>query len=156
ELTSSGLRLLRDKFHGWIINEYAFTETAFVTAIKAFAPAVTTRSDRSIGRPLRNVKCYLVSRSLKRVPIEAIGELYIGGVGVARGYLNRDALTAERFLPNPFQTEHERRTGANARIYRTGDLARMLPNGELEFMGRDDFQLKLNGVRVEPGEIEAR
>lgn len=155
ELTSSGLRLIRDKFEGWIINEYAFTETAFVTAIKAFPPGVSTRSDRSIGRPLRNVKCYLVSRNLKRVPIEAIGELYIGGVGVARGYLNRDTLTAERFLPNPFQTEHERRTGENASIYRTGDLARMLPGGEIDFMGRDDFQVKLNGIRVEPGEIEA-
>ncbi|TXH76239.1 MAG: amino acid adenylation domain-containing protein [Lysobacteraceae bacterium] len=156
ELTPSGLRTLREKFHGRIINEYAFTETAFVTAIKEYAPGDANRTDRSIGRPLRNVKCYIVSQNMKRVPIGAIGELYIGGVGVANGYLNRPELTAERFLDNPFQTDEERSSGRNARIYKTGDLARFLPDGQIEFMGRSDFQLKLNGVRVEPGEIEAR
>jgi N-(5-amino-5-carboxypentanoyl)-L-cysteinyl-D-valine synthase len=156
ELTAAGLRALRKKFDGRIINEYAFTETAFVTAIKEYPPGDAERTDRSIGRPLRNVKCYVVSQDLKRVPIGAIGELYIGGTGVARGYLNRPDLTAERFLLNPFQTPAEQQSGANARIYKTGDLARMLPDGQLEFMGRSDFQLKLNGVRVEPGEIEAR
>ena len=156
ELTAAGLRALREKFQGRIINEYAFTETAFVTAIKEYPPGDAERTDRSIGRPLRNVKCYVVSQDLKRVPIGAIGELYIGGTGVARGYLNRPALTAERFLFNRFQTPAEQASGENARIYKTGDLARMLPDGQLEFMGRSDFQLKLNGVRVEPGEIEAR
>jgi len=156
ELTPSGLRSLRERFHGRIINEYAFTETAFVTAIKEYGPGDATRNDRSIGRPLRNVKCYIVSQNLKQVPIGAIGELYIGGAGVASGYLNRPDLTAERFLDNPFRTEADRLNGRNERIYRTGDLARFLPDGQIEFMGRSDFQLKLNGVRVEPGEIEAR
>ncbi|WP_267123008.1 non-ribosomal peptide synthetase [Xanthomonas sacchari] len=156
ELTPSGLRTLREKFQGRIINEYAFTETAFVTAIKEYPPGDATRTDRSIGRPLRNVKCYILSQNMKQVPIGAIGELYIGGAGVASGYLNRPELTAERFLANPFQTEQERVAGRNASIYKTGDLAKFLPDGQIEFMGRSDFQLKLNGVRVEPGEIEAR
>ena len=156
ELTSSRLRQLRENFGGQIINEYSFTETAFVTTIKVFAPGVAERPDRSIGRPLRNAKCYVLAQNLKQVPICAIGELYIGGRGIARGYLNQESLTAERFLPNPFQTEQDKLRGHNAFMYKTGDLARMLSNGEIEFMGRSDFQLKLNGVRVEPGEIEAR
>ncbi|GAA2998683.1 non-ribosomal peptide synthetase [Streptomyces fulvorobeus] len=156
ELTAAGLRRLRENFSGHIVNEYAFTEAAFVTAVKHFAPGVTERKDRSIGRPVRNVKWYVLSQNLKQLPIGAIGELYIGGRGVAPGYLNRDDLTAERFTPNPFRTEREVAGGENARIYRTGDLARLLPSGEVEFMGRSDFQLKLNGVRVEPGEIEAQ
>ncbi len=156
ELTPSGLRTLREKFHGRIINEYAFTETAFVTATKEYPPGDDRRIDRSIGRPLRNVKCYVLSQNLKQVPIGAIGELYIGGTGVAGGYLNRPDLTAERFLDNPFRTDEERTAGRNARMYKTGDLARFLTDGQIEFMGRSDFQLKLNGVRVELGEIEAR
>ncbi|MFE7753568.1 amino acid adenylation domain-containing protein [Streptomyces sp. NPDC057429] len=156
ELTAASLRQLREVFSGHIINEYAFTEAAFVTAVKEFAPGVTERRDRSIGRPVRNVKWYVLSQNLKQLPIGAIGELYIGGRGVAPGYLNRDDLTAERFTPNPFQSERDETRGQNSRIYRTGDLARVLPSGEVEFMGRSDFQLKLNGVRVEPGEIEAQ
>ncbi|WP_392675510.1 amino acid adenylation domain-containing protein [Streptomyces sp. LN785] len=155
ELTAAGLRQLRERFTGRIVNEYAFTEAAFVTAVKEFAPGVSERRDRSIGRPVRNVKWYVLSQNLKQLPIGAIGELYIGGCGVAPGYHNRDDLTAERFTPNPFRSEQDVARGQNARIYRTGDLARMLPSGEVEFMGRSDFQLKLNGVRVEPGEIEA-
>ncbi|MER5357252.1 amino acid adenylation domain-containing protein [Streptomyces sp. NPDC002785] len=156
ELTAAGLRQLREKFSGLVINEYAFTEAAFVTAVKEFAPRVTERKDRSIGQPVRNVKWYVLSQNLKQLPIGAIGELYIGGCGVAPGYLNRDDLTAERFTPNPFQSDQDRARGLNSRIYKTGDLARMLASGEVEFLGRSDFQLKLNGVRVEPGEIEAQ
>ena len=156
ELTPARLRQIREHFSGQIINEYSFTETAFVTTIKIFEPNVTERADRSIGRPLRNVKCYVLAQNMKQVPMGAIGELYIGGRGIANGYLNQERLTAERFLVNPFQTEQDKVRGHNALIYKTGDLARVLPNGEIEFMGRSDFQLKLNGVRVEPGEIEAR
>ncbi|MFD3824174.1 amino acid adenylation domain-containing protein [Streptomyces sp. NPDC058625] len=156
ELTAAGLRQLRERFSGLVVNEYAFTEAAFVTAVKEFGPGVTERPDRSIGRPLRNVKWYVLSQNLKQLPIGAIGELYIGGCGVAPGYLDRDDLTAERFTPNPYQSAQEKLLGRNARLYRTGDLARVLPSGEVEFMGRSDFQLKLNGIRVEPGEIEAQ
>ncbi|WP_439373841.1 amino acid adenylation domain-containing protein [Bradyrhizobium sp. DASA03120] len=156
ELTASGLRALRRGFAGHVINEYSFTETAFVTAIKEFPGEVAERRDRSIGRPLRNVKCYILTSERKQVPPGAVGELFVGGEGIARGYLNRDDLTAQSFFENPYRTDAERQRGVNDLIYRTGDLARYLPGGEIEFLGRRDFQLKLNGVRIEPGEIEAR
>ncbi|MDN5789780.1 MAG: amino acid adenylation domain-containing protein, partial [Micrococcales bacterium] len=154
ELTSAGLRQLRERFSGRIINEYAFTEAAFVTAIKEFAPGTVKRTDRSIGRPLRNVRCHVLSQQRKELPIGAIGELYIGGCGVAVGYLGQDELTRSAFFPDPFGQD-ERGDGQEAHIYRTGDLARVLPDGEIEYLGRADFQVKINGVRVEPGEIEA-
>ncbi len=94
-------------------------------------------------------------------PIGAIGELYIGGVGLARGYLNHPELTAEKFIANPFQSEEERQDksygeyGRNARLYKTGDLARFLPDGNIEYLGRNDFQVKIRGYRIELGEIEA-
>ena len=96
----------------------------------------------------------VLNNQLQMLPINAIGELYLSGDCLARGYLNRSDLTAERFLPNPFQTEEEKRLGKNSRIYKTGDLVRMLPNGELEYLGRNDFQVKIRGLRIELGEIE--
>ncbi|CAF4550331.1 unnamed protein product [Rotaria sp. Silwood2] len=89
------------------------------------------------------------------LPIHAIGELCLTGDCLSRGYLNRPELTAERFLPNPFQTEEEKKAGKNTRIYKTGDLVRWLPGGEFEYLGRDDFQVKIRGLRIELGEIEA-
>lgn len=136
-------------------NRDRFTESAFVTAIKIFEPD-SPRPNRSLGRPLRNVKCYVLNQHMKRLPPGAIGELYIGGQGIAEGYWNREDLTKGRFLPNPFQTAEERARGANSRIYRTGDLARWIPDSaEVEYIGRNDFQIKLRGVRIEPGEIES-
>lgn len=154
ELTSEGLRALRTVFQGAVFNEYAFTEATFVTALKEFGPHETERENRSIGRPLRNVKWYVLDTHRRQLPVGAIGELYVGGRGVADGYLNDPALSNEKFHegivagPSP-----NLRTG-NGLIYATGDLARMLPNGEAEFLGRRDFQLKINGVRIEPAEIE--
>ena len=103
----------------------------------------------SIGRPIANAEAYILDRWMRPVPIGAPGELYIGGGGVARGYLRRPALTAERFVPHPFSDE------PGARLYKTGDLARYLPDGRIEFLGRVDFQVKIRGFRVEPEEIAA-
>jgi len=101
-----------------------------------------------IGRPIANIQLYIVDNMLNAVPIGVPGELYIGGAGLARGYLNRPDLTAERFIPNPFSTE------PGARLYQTGDLARYRPDGNIEFLGRIDHQVKVRGFRIELGEIE--
>lgn len=101
------------------------------------------------GRPLKNQRFYILNSQLQPCPIGAPGELHIGGVGVAHGYLNRPELTSQKFIPDPFSSEPE------ARLYKTGDLGRYLPDGNIEFMGRLDFQVKIRGFRIELGEIEA-
>ncbi|HTK08293.1 MAG TPA: amino acid adenylation domain-containing protein [Ktedonobacteraceae bacterium] len=102
-----------------------------------------------IGTPLSNTTCYILDQSLHPVPIGVAGELYLGGDGLARGYWRQPALTAERFVPDPWSLR------PGARLYRTGDLARFLPDGSIEYVGRVDRQVKIRGYRIELGEIEA-
>jgi len=102
-----------------------------------------------IGRPIANTQIYILDSYLQPVPISVPGELYIGGAGLAQGYLNRPELTQHKFIPNPFSTDR------NSRLYKTGDLARYLPDGNIEYLGRIDNQIKVRGFRIELGEIEA-
>ena len=129
-------------------NAYGPTEITVWATVAECAAGVTRPP---IGRPIANVQTYLLDPDLRPVEPGQPGELYVGGVGVARGYLDRPDLTAERFLPDPFGGG----SGSGNRIYRTGDLARRLDSGDLEFLGRVDHQVKIRGFRVEPGEIEA-
>ncbi|HEX6289611.1 MAG TPA: amino acid adenylation domain-containing protein [Herpetosiphonaceae bacterium] len=135
-----------------VFNAYGPTEATVAATLyqTTCAQAARLRSARlPIGVPLPNVQVYLLDAQLRQVPIGATGEVYIGGAGVARGYLNRPDLTAERFVPDPFAQQ------PGARFYRTGDLARYHADGNLEFLGRGDRQVKLRGFRIELGEIEA-
>ncbi|SDX40347.1 amino acid adenylation domain-containing protein [Saccharopolyspora shandongensis] len=132
---------------GRLINEYGPTEASVGTC--TFPVATPVGGDSvPIGRPLPGMSMYVLDDSLRPAPIGVVGELYVGGTGVARGYANRPELTAERFIPDPFGPP-------GARLYRTGDLARVLAGGAVDFAGRRDEQVKIRGYRVELGEIAA-
>lgn len=110
-----------------------------------------------IGQPISNTQAYVLDGEKQRLPIGVPGELYLGGAGLARGYLNRPELTAEKFIPNPFQESSPVKFGLSTSdyLYKTGDLVRYAPDGHLEFLGRIDHQVKIRGFRIELGEIEA-
>jgi amino acid adenylation domain-containing protein len=130
-------------------NLYGPTEAAIDVTFWQCQDNGNSQNTVPIGRPIANIQIYLLDKYLHPVPVGVTGEIYIGGVGVGRGYLNRPQLTAEKFIPNPFSDE------SSARLYKTGDLARYLPNGEIEYIGRIDHQVKIRGFRIELGEIEA-
>ena len=134
-----------------VFNAYGPTEATVLTTLYEMPldqDELGTLSRIPIGRPINNTRLYILDADLKLVPARVFGELYIGGAGVARGYLNRPEFTAEKFIPNPFSDE------PGARLYRTGDVARYLPNGDVEFAGRIDQQVKVRGFRIELSEIE--
>ena len=139
-----------------LLNGYGPTET---TTFCAWYPVTTERLVDThtvpIGRGLADTRLYVLTPNLQPVPVGAPGELFVAGGGVARGYLNRDDLSAERFLKDPFARELGA-SDASARMYKTGDLVRWLPDGSLEFLGRRDSQIKLRGFRIELGEIESK
>jgi acyl-coenzyme A synthetase/AMP-(fatty) acid ligase/acyl carrier protein len=132
-----------------LINEYGPTETVVGCCVYRVGDDEPLATSIPIGRPIINTQLYILDERLQPVPIGVTGELYVGGAGVGRGYLNRPELTAERFLPDPFSAE------PGARVYKTGDLARYLPNGNIECHGRTDHQVKIRGFRIELGEIES-
>ncbi|WP_036378091.1 amino acid adenylation domain-containing protein [Micromonospora sp. ATCC 39149] len=136
----------RDCVRGRMVNQYGPTETT-MTATRFDVPAVPDATVDLIGKPIDGVSVRLLDDNLHTVPDGGVGEVWIGGCGVARGYSGRPALTAARFVPDPHGTP-------GTRMYRTGDLARRLPDGDLVYLGRIDRQIKVRGYRIDPAEIE--
>jgi amino acid adenylation domain-containing protein len=130
-----------------LINNYGPTETTVVATSTSVPKSINDQYRPPIGRPIRNTQIYICDEFPNLVPEGQVGELYIGGASVGRGYVNKPDLTAQKFLPDPFSGT----TGA--RVYRTGDLGRLLPDGQISFLGRVDDQIKLRGYRIEPNEI---
>ncbi|MCY1043070.1 amino acid adenylation domain-containing protein, partial [Corallococcus sp. bb12-1] len=128
---------------------YGPTENTTFSTSQPLAPATPVGDSLPIGRPISNSTAYVLDAAWQPVPVGIPGELYVGGEGLAWGYLEQPALTAERFIPHPFSPT------PGARLYRTGDKVCWLPDGSLDFLGRTDFQVKLRGFRIEPGEVEA-
>ncbi len=130
-----------------LFNEYGPTEATVWSSVHRCDANVPQRS-APIGRPVTNTQIYILGPQLEPVPVGVTTEVYIGGEGLARGYLNHPDLTAERFVPNPFSAK------PGVRLYKTGDLARFLADGKIEYVGRNDYQVKIRGYRIELGEIE--
>jgi amino acid adenylation domain-containing protein len=150
-----GERVLPERLRAWrelgceLIHVFGLTETTVTNTIHRLAAGADAgEGELTIGRPIANNRVYVLDAALRPVPIGVPGELYVGGEGVARGYLRRPALTAQRFVPDPFSS------APGARAYRTGDRVRWRADGTLEFLGRADEQVKVRGYRIEPGEIE--
>ncbi|HEX8087809.1 MAG TPA: amino acid adenylation domain-containing protein, partial [Blastocatellia bacterium] len=158
-LIVGGERALAGRLRDWqkvassrvrFANEYGPTEATICST--AWEPGDHLNAEFNevpIGRPIRNVQAYILDRRLRPVPVGVVGELHIGGLNLARGYHERPDLTAEKFIPNPFSDQ------PGGRLYKTGDLARYLPEGDIEFTGRSDHQVKVRGFRIELGEVEA-
>lgn len=145
-LSETLLRKYFTQLDAELINMYGPTEACIDTTFWR-CPRHAAQSPPPIGHPIANVQLYILDDALQLVPVGVPGELHISGVGLARGYLNRPELTAEKFIPHPFQP--------GSKMYKTGDLVRYLPKGQIEYLGRLDNQIKIRGYRIELGEIEA-
>jgi amino acid adenylation domain-containing protein len=130
-----------------LVNMYGITETTVHVTYRPLSMTDLDSTASVIGCPIPDLQVYLLDQYLQLVPVGVPGEMYVGGAGVTKGYLNRPELTTERFIPSPFENSNK--------LYKTGDLARYLPKGELEYLGRIDNQVKIRGFRIELGEIEA-
>ncbi|PHM36582.1 non-ribosomal peptide synthetase [Xenorhabdus innexi] len=144
------IRVLVERTGCRLHNHYGPTESHVVTSYSLDKDTEHWPVLPPIGKPIANDRIYILDAYGQPAPSGVTGEIYIAGRGLARGYLNRPELTAERFLPDPFSTEPD------ARMYKTGDLGRWLTDGNIEYLGRNDFQVKLRGFRIEPGEIETQ
>ncbi|NOJ91257.1 AMP-binding protein, partial [Myxococcus xanthus] len=132
-----------------LVNGYGPTENTTFSATHSLRAGEAFGTSVPIGRPLGHSSAFVLDSRMEPVPVGVPGELFVGGDGLAWGYLNRPELTAEKFLPHPFSSV------PGARLYRTGDRVRWKPDGSLDFLGRSDFQVKVRGFRIELGEIEA-
>ncbi|HEX8090156.1 MAG TPA: amino acid adenylation domain-containing protein, partial [Blastocatellia bacterium] len=149
QITRSIIKMFDDLKRCSLHNHYGPSESHVVTYSVLPSDTEAWPAHPPIGRPIFNTQIYILDKRLNPVPQGTQGGLYIGGVSLARGYVDRPDLTAEKFIPNPFSDE------PGERLYKTGDVARHLPDGEIQFLGRADDQVKIRGFRVEPGEIEA-
>jgi acyl-coenzyme A synthetase/AMP-(fatty) acid ligase/acyl carrier protein len=133
-----------------VVNNYGPTECTVVATSGDVPRETYADSLPTIGRPIANTQVYILDENMQQVPVHVAGEIYVGGAGLARGYLNQPELTAEKFIENPFSDDDDL---SSARLYRTGDLARYLRSGEIAYLGRIDEQIKILGHRIEPNEI---
>ncbi|REE25491.1 amino acid adenylation domain-containing protein [Winogradskyella pacifica] len=128
-------------------NAYGLTETTVTSMLYKYSSTDNHNTVLTIGKPIQNTKVYILSKDMEMLPVGTAGDLYMSGIGLAKGYLNLPELTTKSFVENPFEE--------NGRMYKTGDLAKWLPNGTIEFIGRKDDQVKISGYRLELGEVEA-
>ncbi|MEY9947172.1 amino acid adenylation domain-containing protein [Kitasatospora sp. GAS1066B] len=147
-ITDSVREMFADRTDCVVVNQYGPTETHCMTAYELQAPAADWPASVPIGRPIANTRAYVLDERLRPLPAGIPGELYLAGACLARGYTGQPALTADRFVPDPYAP------APGARMYRTGDQARWRPDGNLEYLGRLDHQLKIRGFRIEPAEVE--